>query len=222
MDDLEQLASLIQVKDGDQLQDHEYVPKIVEQCRDRRVGSNLDLRFFESRRPKMIGAGQRWCSRTSVIVAAATLFAGAAVMTASPAQARPTQVCIPVRANGTGQDQGAGPDGNLHTTATISVGTIPIGTTNATFTPDGSPAGTQLGFTGPIVFTPRFGPATLTANVSGSVDLVAGTFVASSTSITGTGNFSSLTGQLTFSGKEDLTTGAFTETITGRLCAPRH
>ena len=37
--------------------------------------------------------------------------------------------------------------------------------------------------------------------------------------LTGTGPFAHISGALIFAGTEDLTTGAFSETVTGRLCA---
>jgi hypothetical protein len=158
-------------------------------------------------------------SRVIGLIAAAVLPVVALVAVAGPAQAGAVQVCVPVHATGAGQDQGQDTQGNLHTTATLSVLGIAVGTTNATFVPAPPPVGTVLSFAGPIVFTPRFGPGTLTANTQGSVDLATGVFSATSTSVSGTGPFRPVSGQLTFAGTENLTTGAFTETVTGRLCA---
>ncbi|MEP6852061.1 MAG: hypothetical protein ABJA87_05315 [bacterium] len=122
---------------------------------------------------------------------------------------------------GVGQDQGPDAQGNLVTTATISFAGFPIGTTRASFTPSGPPTGGVLAFTGPIVFTPSGSTATVTATVAGSVDLATGTFQATSTSVTAAGVPLVVSGALTFRGTENLSTGAFTETITGRLCVNR-
>jgi hypothetical protein len=129
---------------------------------------------------------------------------------------------VPVRLTGSGQDQGKDSQGNLHTSATIFLGPVVVGTTAATFTPSGPPAGTILQFTGPIVFTPALGSATLTAQVAGNVDLATGSFTATSTQLTGSGALASLSGKVTLAGTENLSSGAFTETITGRICAPVH
>ena len=64
-------------------------------------------------------------------------------------------------------------------------------------------------------------PGTLTAQVAGTFDVASGAFQATSTSIAGTGLLRRVTGNVTLSGLEDLTTFAFTETITGRLCVRR-
>ena len=122
------------------------------------------------------------------------------------------QRCVAVAATGTGQDLGGG-----RTTATVTVGGVAVGTTAATFTVTGAD-GTVVSFVGPIVFTGLGG--TLTAEVTGTLDTATGDFTSTSSSLTGTGTLAGTTGDLTFSGHEDLTTGAFTETISGHLCAP--
>ena len=148
-----------------------------------------------------------------------TIVPALALLTiAAPAQAQTAKVCLPVRATGVGQDYGPDSAGNLHTTATISIAGHVVGTTNATFTPSGPPAGTQLAFSGPIVFTPSASTATLTANVQGGVDLSTGTFTATSTSVSGSGLLAPITGRVTIRGSEDLASGAFTESNGGRLC----
>lgn len=142
------------------------------------------------------------------------------LVAAGPAQASAAdaRLCVPVRLTGAGQDLGPDSQGRLHTIATVSLAGYPIGTTQATFTPSGPPAGTSLAFTGPIVFTPTGSTATVTAEVRGSVDLGSGQFVASTTSVTGSGVLRGASGSLTFRGTEDLGTGAFTETIRGTVC----
>jgi hypothetical protein len=121
--------------------------------------------------------------------------------------------CVPIRASGVGQDLGGGV-----TEATISVGGLAVGRTNASFTTTGL-SGTIASFTGPVVFSSLAG--TLTAEAAGSLDVTTGDFRTTSTSLTGTGLLRGITGQVTLVGNENLTTGSFTETITGRLCGPR-
>ena len=143
----------------------------------------------------------------SIVVALATVPAGAA-QAAAPDHAG--AICTPVHATGVGQDLGGG-----KTQATISVGRIVVGQTNALFTPTPS-EGATVSFTGPIVFTSAAG--TLTAQVAGTLDAATGDFQATSMSIAGTGLLRALNGTVTLAGQENLSTGAFTETITGRLC----
>jgi hypothetical protein len=118
--------------------------------------------------------------------------------------------CLPVDATGVGQDLGGG-----RTTATISVHGVEVGTTAAAFTVTGV-IGTVASFTGPITFTGLGG--TLTAQVTGTLDVATGAFTSTSTSLAGTGPFRHVTGDLTFTGTENLSTLAFTESITGQLC----
>ena len=125
----------------------------------------------------------------------------------------PATVCVPVQAIGTGQDLGDG-----RTTATISVGRVVVGTTSATFTITGG-SGSTVTFSGPIVFANSLG--TVTASVTGTLNVTTGDFVSTSSMLTGTGAYTGVSGTLTFAGHEDLATGAFTETITGSLCLPR-
>lgn len=122
-------------------------------------------------------------------------------------------LCVPVRAHGVGQDLGNGA-----TEATITSHGVVLGTTHAMFTPTGL-TGKALSFDGPIVFTPKVSTVgTLTAQVTGTSDVSTGVFQASSTSIIGTGLLRHITGDVSIVGKEDLTTGSFTEELTGTLC----
>jgi hypothetical protein len=139
--------------------------------------------------------------RPAVLIALAVVL-----VAASPAAASGSRICVPVEAQGAGQD-----NGDFTTDATITTRGILLGRTHAEFTP------TATGFTGPIVFTTAVG--TLTAQVNGSFDLATGAFQAQSTSVTGRGAFRRVTGDIRIAGLEDLGTGAFTETISGRLCA---
>jgi hypothetical protein len=145
-------------------------------------------------------------------VTVATLIASVVVAAPAIASGAPkSRICLPVFATGVGQDLG-----NFTTTARITSHGVLLGTTNATFTPTGGDPPTVT-FTGPIVFTTRIGA--LTAQVDGAFNTATGAFVSRSTSVRGTGAFTGVTGDLTLVGTENLQTGAFTETITGRLCA---
>jgi hypothetical protein len=143
--------------------------------------------------------------RKALIVTVATLSLSAAI--AAPAQG---SICVPIHAQGVGQDLGDG-----KTTARITTHGLLLGTTNASFTFT-SVSGTTAWFAGPIVFTTGIGQ--LTADTVGSVDLATGAFRSTSTRLTGTGLFRHVTGDVTLAGVQDLQTGRFTETITGRLC----
>jgi hypothetical protein len=116
------------------------------------------------------------------------------------------------RAHGVGQDLGNGA-----TEATITSHGVVLGMTHAMFTPTGT-TDMGLAFAGPIVFTPKVSSVgTLTAQVTGTLD-DSGAFQASSTSITGTGLLGHITGDVSIAGTENVTTGSFTEELTGTLC----
>ncbi len=118
--------------------------------------------------------------------------------------------CGPVHAVGVGQDLSNG-----NTTATITRGGVLNGTTAAHFDITGG-SYPVFKISGTIVFTTKHG--TLTAKVSGTFDVSTGEFSATGPISAGTGKFAGATGTLTFSGVENLTTGAFTEKISGTLC----
>jgi hypothetical protein len=117
--------------------------------------------------------------------------------------------CARVHAVGIGQDKGDGT-----TSATISHGGRLNGTTAGTFAISGAPP--VVAIDGTVVFTTKGG--TLTATVSGTFNVLTGAFTASGPVSAGTGSLAGTTGVLTFHGVEDLSSGAFTETITGTLC----
>jgi hypothetical protein len=148
--------------------------------------------------------------RKALHVTVATLIATAFAAAPANASTRAPRICLPVVATGVGQDLG-----NFMTIATIKSHGVLLGTTKATFTPTGGDA-TTVTFTGPIVFSTRIG--TLTAQVDGSVNTQTGRFVSQSRTVSGTGAFNGVTGDLRLAGIENLQTGAFTETITGRIC----
>ena len=138
-----------------------------------------------------------------------------ALLTAAPAHAAggdQARLCLPVLATGVGQD-----NFDFTTDATIRSHGILLGTTTPSSPPRADPA--TVTFTGPIKFTTAIG--TLTALVAGSVNTATGAFASQSTSLSGTGALRGVTGSLELVGTENLPTGAFTETITGRLCAPQ-
>jgi hypothetical protein len=152
----------------------------------------------------------RRCLFVLLMACAVALPAGVAEAHAS----RHTRaLCVPVRAHGVGQDLGNGA-----TEATITSRGVVLGMTRATFSPT-SETTTSLSFDGPIVFTPQLSSVgTLTAQVTGGFDLVSGEFHASSTSITGTGLLGHVGGHISIAGTENLTTGSFTEKLSGTLC----
>ena len=129
---------------------------------------------------------------------------------AMPTTASEEDECHRVKAVGVGQDLGGG-----NTTATISHAGFLNGTTTAHFDITG---GTPpvLTFAGTVVFAAKHG--TLTVDIAGTFNVATGAFDATGSVRSGTGKFAGATGTLTFSGVEDFSTGAFTETITGRIC----
>jgi hypothetical protein len=137
-----------------------------------------------------------------------------ALVMAAPARAsgaRGERIWLPVRASGVGQDLGT-----FTTAATIRSHGVLLGTTHATFTATGGDE-TTVTFSGPIMFTTPIG--TLTAQVDGLFNTATGASASQSTSVDGTGAFRRVSGNLRLVGTENLQTGVFTETITGRLCA---
>jgi hypothetical protein len=162
---------------------------------------------------------KRWLSAAGLslgaIMVSVGTFAGAGAASASPTSPlRP--LCAPVYATGSGQDLG-----NFHTAAKIFVGPVLVATTAASFTPTGI-SGTSVSFAGPIGFTSVGNLGTFTVSAAGSVDTSTGHFEVNGP-VNGpgtvpTGLFVGASGQLTIVGNENLTTGAFTETVTGQVC----
>jgi hypothetical protein len=133
------------------------------------------------------------------------------VAAAAPATARGAVSCHNINAKGVGQDHGGG-----QTTAQIIGGGLLQGTTLGSLAITGL-SGTVASFEGTIVFT--INNATLTAQLSGTLDVATGEFNATTSTISGTGKIAGATGSLSFNGVEDLLTGSFTETVTGEVCA---
>ena len=138
------------------------------------------------------------------------LLAIVAVAATAPASAPAAVSCHIINAKGIGQD-----NGDLTTNAQIIGGGLLHGTTEAAFTPAGF-VFPIFSFTGTITFTTNNG--TLTAGLTGSLNVVTGQFTGTTTSMSGTGQLAGVTGELTLNGVEDLTTGVFTEDVTGEIC----
>jgi len=133
-----------------------------------------------------------------------------ALLVVAPATAFGGTSCRNINATGVGQDLGSG-----QTVGQISDGGLLQGTTAASFSITGI-SGTVASFAGPITFTTN--RATLTATLVGTLDLASGAFSAASSGIFGTGKLAGATGSLSFSGVENLATGAFTEVVSGSIC----
>ena len=118
--------------------------------------------------------------------------------------------CSAINATGVGQDLGGG-----NTIATIRQAGFLNGTTSGHFDITGG-APPEFTIAGTVVFTAKHG--TLTVNLSGTFNVATGEFTASGPVAGGTGKLAGATGNLTFTGVENLETGAFTETITGTVC----
>jgi hypothetical protein len=159
--------------------------------------------------PQRENKSMRHLRRTSVAVVAALT---ATIGSSAAAEAAPTR-CAPVHATGRGQDLG-----NFQTQADIYVLRFRIGSTAATFTPTGQ-TGTTITFDGPIVFRARLGLGSITVSALGSVDISTGEFTSAGPISATTGIFKGATGNLTFQGTENLSTGAFDETVNGSICA---
>ena len=138
----------------------------------------------------------------------------AAVVTAGGAQTARAEVdhdsCLSVNARAIGQNLGGG-----HTESTIVHAGILNGTTTGQLEITGGtpPVLTVVG-TG--VLTTNHG--TLSVSVVGTFNGATGVFEATGQIVHGTGVFAGATGMLTFVGLEDLTSGSFTQTITGTVC----
>ena len=160
--------------------------------------------------------------RTSVAAVLATSALVAAGLVSAPADASHGHGhawghlkghCRAVHASGVGTDDGAG-----GTTATLYRGNREIGTTVGTFAMGVVTDGVAA-FSGTITFTDDHG--TLVAPVEGTLDLATGEFESSSDTVTGTADYATVTGKLTFRGVEDLTALTFTEVVHGKLCVPK-
>jgi hypothetical protein len=145
-------------------------------------------------------------SKTTLVL----LTLAVAVAAAAPDRGSAAISCHNINAKGVGQDLGGGA-----TTASVMGGGLLEGATAASFVITGI-SGTVASFEGTIVFTVN--NATLTAALTGAIDVASGAFSATTTSITGTGKLDGATGSLLLSGIENLATGSFREDITGEIC----
>jgi hypothetical protein len=137
-----------------------------------------------------------------------------AVVTAGGAQTATAAVdhgsCLSVHATAIGQFLGGG-----RTTSTIVHAGILNGTTEGQLEiTGGTPPVVTLVGTG--VLTTHDG--TLTLSIGGTLNQATGAFEASGHVVAGTGIFAHATGTLMFVGVVDLTSGSFTNTITGTVC----
>ena len=139
------------------------------------------------------------------------LFAGLfAFVVQGHASAERGGECKKVDGKGVGQDFGGG-----NTSATVTNDGLLKGSTTAHFDILGE-GPTVFGIVGIVNVTTNKG--TLTVSVVGTFDVSAGAFNASGPVTGGTGKFTGSSGSLTFNGVENLSTGAFTETIKGTVC----
>ena len=145
--------------------------------------------------------------RMLVLLAAAVVTAGGAPTTSAAA---PHDSCLSVNARAIGQNLGHG-----QTQATITHAGILNGTTTGQLQITG---GTPplLTVVGTGVLTTHYG--TLTVDLAGTFNTATGVFQATGQIVHGTGMLAGATGVLTFVGLEDLTSGRFTQTITGTVC----
>jgi hypothetical protein len=144
--------------------------------------------------------------RMLVLLSAAVVTTGGAPATAAAHH----DSCLSVDARAIGQNLGGG-----HTTSTIFHAGILNGTTTGQLQiTGGTPPVVTLVGTG--VLTTDHG--TVTLSISGTFDQATGALEATGHIVAGTGVFDHATGALMFAGVEDLTTGRFTNTITGTVC----
>jgi hypothetical protein len=148
--------------------------------------------------------------RITVLV---TVLAIATLGLAIPAGAG--ESCHNINAWGVGEDL----DGS-NTVAQIRGGGLLQGTTAASFVPTGGVFPEVL-IAGQVTFTTN--RATLTVDVTGTVDFGTGAFTAEGPVSDATGKLEGATGYLVFEGVEDLTNFPnfplpFTETVTGEIC----
>ena len=171
-------------------------------------------------RARLPQLSRRLVRATAVAIGAGTLLAAslAATAQAHPGNGQATGHskghCRAFHAHGVGVDDGSGT-----TTATIYRGQREVATSVGTFTITGVDADGLATFAGGIVLTNDHG--TLNAPVTGTLDTTTGEFVSVSDTVTGTGDYATVTGRLRFAGTEDLTALTFTETVHGKLCVPK-
>ena len=146
--------------------------------------------------------------RLNRIVRRSTFIAAAVILTLGQAQAAVS--CHKINAKGVGQDLGGG-----ITEARIIGGGLLHGTTQGNFVIVGG-APPVFSISGTVTFTTR--QATLTVALTGTFDVSTGAFVTTGPVMSATGKLTGATGTLTLDGIENLTTGKFTEEVSGLIC----
>ena len=132
------------------------------------------------------------------------------VGSAHPSRSSGGRECKSIHAVAVGQDLGNGV-----TVATITRGGWLDGTTRGAFAITGG-APPVFTVAGTVVFTTKHG--TLTLNAAGTFDVSTGAFKTSGPIGAGTGKLAGATGTLTLAGVQNLTTGTFTEALSGTIC----
>lgn len=135
----------------------------------------------------------------------------ATVVIATLGQAHAAVSCHKINAKGAGQDLGGG-----ITEAQIVGGGLLHGTTLGNFVVTGG-APPVFTIAGTVVFTTQ--RSTLTVALAGTFNFSTGAFVTTGPVISATGKLAGATGTLTLDGVQDLSTGRFTEEISGLICA---
>jgi len=133
----------------------------------------------------------------------------------NPAQAAISCHTINAKGIGRGVDDRDGNPATVATIATIKGAGLLHGTTAASFEITGI-TGAVASFDGTLTFTTN--KATLTVAVVGGLDVASGAFSATGDVVAATGKLAGATGTLHFEGIQDLTTGDFTEDVTGNIC----
>jgi hypothetical protein len=149
--------------------------------------------------------------KTLKILLVSLLVVGLGVLV-GPGQAAAGTSCHKINAKGVGQDLGGGT-----TQAQIKGGGLLQGTTEGHFAVSPTIDPNVFTIVGTVTFTTN--KATLTVSVNGTFNVATGAFTASGPVIAATGKLAGATGDLTLTGIENLTSGAFTETVTGNICA---
>jgi len=137
-----------------------------------------------------------------------------------PNPALAAESCHAINATGMGSSAPAEPNDppNLvRTRAKLTDAGLLAGTTAAAFAITGV-TDTGIAFAGPLTVTTN--RATVLLDLTGTLDLTTGHFLASGPIVSATGKLSGATGSLTLSGVQDLTdpAGGFTETVSGSIC----
>ena len=140
------------------------------------------------------------------------LAVGAVAPGIAAAQSEGKTKCKAVSAIAAGQGV-VEPDGTIRTNAAVTKDPLLKGSLEGQFAVTGDPS-PNIPFAGDITFTTKKG--TLVTQVTGSLTAT-GEFETSGQVSAGTGKFAGATGKLVIVGEQDQT-GAFSETIKGKIC----